>query len=104
MFAATEAFAGTGVSITTQGKVVLGCPIGIDFVVSNFISSKISEWSTQLLKLPEIAITQPHTAFSAFTRGLFSRWTYLCRVHSFQERDLLPIKDAHQAQANSCHN
>ena len=72
MFAATEAFAGTGVSITTQGKVVLGCPIGIDFVVSNFISSKISEWSTQLLKLPEIAITQPHTAFSAFTRGLFS--------------------------------
>ena len=67
LFAATETFAGTCVSISTQGKLALGCPISIDSFVSNFILSKISEWSTQLLKLSEIAITQCHTAFNAFT-------------------------------------
>ena len=90
---AKKEFEGTGVTITTEGRVVLACPVGNTSFVSQFISSKMSEWCKQSINLSEIAQSQPHAAYSAFRLGLFGSWTYLCRVYHFDKCELQPLED-----------
>ena len=39
----------------------------------------VEKWCTELLALARIAESQPHAAFTAFTKGLSSRWMYHLR-------------------------
>ena len=83
----------TGSIIAEKAKVLwILCTLPVTSCSSEHSFSGLKRIKTALRS--NIAITQPHTAFSAFSRGLFSRWMYLCRVLSFQEKDLFPIKDA----------
>uniref|UniRef100_A0A1X7TXS0 Uncharacterized protein n=1 Tax=Amphimedon queenslandica TaxID=400682 RepID=A0A1X7TXS0_AMPQE len=72
---------GTNVSVTSEGVVVLGCPFGSSSYVKTVISKKIDAWCKKLKVLADIAVSQPQSAYSAFTRGLFGEWTYLFRTH-----------------------
>ena len=90
---AKEIFSGTGMSITTEGKVTLGCPIGTNSFMTSVVSAKISEWTDQISKLAEVAVTEPHAAYCAFGHGVFGNWTYLCRVFPFRDGVLQAIEN-----------
>ena len=53
----------TGVFITSDGKIVLGCPIGTFF--AGQASFKINIWNTDLSTLSDIAKIHPRLAYSA---------------------------------------
>ena len=75
-------------SVITEGKEVLGVPVGTDSFIKNVVSSKISRRTREIIKLAEIAETHPHGSISAFDHGFSSKWTYFCRVLSLIEHDL----------------
>ena len=76
---AASIFASTGVKVSPNGRPYLGASIGFPDYISSHAQSKVTEWAANLCRLAEIASTQPHTAFSALTHGLMSKWRYLCR-------------------------
>ena len=77
---ALEIFHGSDVSVTRDGRCVLGCPIGTDSFVADYLKNKVDMWSLELQLLSNIALTQPQAAYSAFIHGILNRWTYLCRT------------------------
>ena len=62
-------------NVTYDGRPYLGAAVGSREYVTAHVESKIDEWVSDMKYL--IAETQPHAAFSAFTHGLPSKWTYL---------------------------
>ena len=64
---ARELLAGTGISITTEGKRHCYC-----LQIIHQSSRKVTNWIDEIKQLANIAETQPHTAHCAFTRGLSS--------------------------------
>ena len=57
----------------------------------------MQQWIKEVKRLSAIAHTQPHAAYSAFIRGLSSKWTYISRtVPDIQEvlQVLQPLEDA----------
>ena len=78
--AAQRRFGVSGVRITTEGRPLLGAPIGSDQFAGDFIDSQVSQWADEVLTLAKFAATQPHAAHAAFTHGLSSKWTYLTRA------------------------
>jgi hypothetical protein len=77
---AQQIFHGSGVQITTEGMRHLGAAIGSDDFKSAYIMKKIDGWVDNVERLSVIAKTEPHAAFSAFTRCLQSRWTFVTRT------------------------
>lgn len=77
---ATALFENSKVNITTDGRPMLGSPIGKLAFVSSFISSKVQVWVEEVERLSLFAESQPHAAYGALTHGLTSKWTYLCRT------------------------
>ena len=69
---ATDAFKGTGVEVTSQGRPYLGAPIGNRAFIESFVKKKLDQWVSELDCLATFAKTQPHAAHSAFTHGLTS--------------------------------
>ena len=77
---AANIFADSGVNITSHGRPYLGAPLGPPEFVEEYFSSKVEEWTSSITVLSEIAVSQPHAAYSALTHGLSSKWSYLSRV------------------------
>ena len=80
MLKSLEIFDGTGIEISSEGKRYLGGVIGLSDLLKHLVDRKVQEWVDEIKKLSEITITQPQSAYAAFTRGLSSRWTYLLRI------------------------
>ena len=70
----------TDVNITTEGRPYLGAPLGSQQYVEGFIRSKLNLWKKAILSLTDIASSQPHAAYAAFTRGLSNLWLFLYRT------------------------
>ena len=77
---AKEIFHDTQVKISSQGRPHLGTPLGSQEFVDQFITEKVNQWKEELMLLMDIAKTQPHAAYAAFTRGYVHRFSYLCRT------------------------
>ena len=77
---ANEIFQGTGISISTEGRCYLGGAIGTTSFRNQLIDQKVRKWVEEIKTLSEIAKTEPHAAFAAFTHGLSSRWNYFLWV------------------------
>ncbi len=77
---ATATFAGSGVNITCSVRPYLGAAIGSDLFVKEYVEAKVTSWVALTRQLSEIAKSQPQAAFSAFTHGLQSKWTFVSRV------------------------
>ena len=77
---AANIFADSGVNITSHGRPYLGAPLGPPEFVEEYLCSKVEEWTSSITVLSEIAVSQPHAAYSALTHGLSSKWSYLSRV------------------------
>ena len=77
---AVQLFDGTGIHITATGNRYLGSAIGTPAFVEDYVHEKARDWCGQVESLTSTALPQPQAAYSAFTRGLSSRWSFLCRV------------------------
>ena len=90
----TDTFRRSGVNVTPEGRPYLGAVIGTHEYIEKYVSSKVSDWSSCVNTLSDIAKSQPQAAFSALTHGLLSKWTYLCRVLPNISHLLMPLDDA----------
>ena len=91
---ARELFADTDVNITTEGKRHLGAAIGSRAYVEKYVTEKVGKWTEEIRQLAEIAQSQPHAAYCAYTHGLSSRWTYLSRTIPDISPLLQPLEEA----------
>ena len=93
---AREMFADTGINITTEGKRHLGAAIGSRSYTEEYVACKVEKWSEEIKKLAHISQTQPHAAYSAYTQGLSSSWSYLSRTIPDIADLLKPLKETIQ--------
>ena len=91
---ASEFFGNTHVNITTEGRPVLGSPVGTTDYISSFARQKAQDWAKEVEILADIADSQPHAAYSALTHGLTSKWNHLSRTTPKIESFLQPVEDA----------
>jgi len=70
---ATQAFADTGIQITTEGKRHLGAAIGSHTFTNEYVGNKVHEWTEEVKRLAHVATSQPHAAYAAFVHGLVGR-------------------------------
>ena len=60
-------------------------------VLKTHIDEKVSEWCQRLSKLSDIAKSQPHVAYAAYTHGEQHRYTYFMRTLANISENLEPI-------------
>ena len=94
---AQRIFADTNIQITCEGKRHLGAVIGSTGFKEQYVKNKVQEWTKEVNKLSEIARTEPHAAYTAFTFGLKHKWTYVSRT-------VPRIRDLMQPLENSIRN
>ena len=91
---AETVFAGTNIKLTSEGRPYLGSAIGSDSYIKQFVEEKVKGWSADVTQLAKIALSQPHAAYSAFTKGPgYSRWIYALRTVPGVARLLQPLED-----------
>ena len=91
---ARNTFADTGVQITSRGQRHLGAAIGSQDFIHEYVSKKVMEWTAIIEDLAEIAHTQPHAAYAAYTHGIASKWLFITRTIPDIEHHLTPLEDA----------
>ena len=93
---ARELYAGTGINITTEGKGHLGAAVSSRSFTEEHITAKVLKWSDEIKQLADMARTQPHAAYCAYTHGLSSRWIFLSRTIPDIADLLQPLEEAIQ--------
>ncbi|KAG0724831.1 hypothetical protein GWK47_039790 [Chionoecetes opilio] len=73
-------FSGSGVIVTKDGQRHLGAVIGTEEFKAKYVGEKVSEWVKEVDVLSDMAKTEPHAAYSAFTHGLQHRWSFVKRT------------------------
>lgn len=77
---------GKEVNITVDGKRHLGAVVGSKDYKDQYCNEKVSAWRREIETLSEIATSQPHAAYVAFTKGYRSKFTYFMRtIESFED-------------------
>ena len=91
---AKAVFKDTGVQITVEGDRHLGAVLGSEDFKRDFVKRKISSWVRDIEELAAIAKEEPQIAYSAFTKGLSSRWCYIQRTIDGIADLFQPLEDA----------
>ena len=91
-------FPGTGVVITDAGKYHLGSALrpviaGTDEFLNSYVLKKVSLWVGEMEKHSEIAVTQPHAAYTAFTHVFLHCWSYIARMVPMATELFHPLDD-----------
>ena len=81
-------FAGTGISITTEGRKHLGAALGQRSYLEDYLGGNVKEWVNEVTALAEFATTQPQASYAAFMFGLRHRWTYFMRPYRILRNSL----------------
>ena len=90
---AKEMFLDTDVNVTCEGRPYLGTPLGTCEYTEQYIKERVSCWIGDLQLLADIAKSQPHAAYSAFTHGFSHKFSYLCRTTPDIAPHLVPLED-----------
>ena len=77
---ARSVFKDTGVQITTEGDRHLGAVLGSESFKHEFVKRKVCSWVKDIEELATVAKEEPQIAYTAFTKGLSSRWCYIQRT------------------------
>ena len=85
---ARSVFQGTKININTEGERYLGRTISTSEFTETYLESKVAEWVKEVQRLAEIAKSQPHSLFAAFTHGLVGQWIYQCKISDVPARML----------------
>ena len=73
-------FKDTLIKITRQGRRRLGACVGDTDFNTSYLTSKVDVWVQEIKRLSVIAISEPHCALAAFTRGLRNQYVYVIRT------------------------
>ena len=90
---AQELFGKYGIQITTQGRPLLGAPIGTADFSDQSINDMVSCWDTELKVLTGFASLQPQAAYAAYTHGLHGKWSYLSRACNITKDQFCPLEE-----------
>ena len=72
---------GEEVNIMTEGQRHLGAVIASQEYKDQYCEKKVCAWKEEIERLSEIAKSQPHAAYIAFTKGYKSKFTYfMCTI------------------------
>ena len=85
---------GDEVNVTTEGQRHLGAVIGSQEFKDQYCREKVFGWKGELEALSEIARSQPHAAYTVFTKGYKSKFTYFMRTIESFEDYVDPIQEA----------
>ena len=91
---AMETFSDSGVIITKEGQRHLGAVIGTEGYKKKYIEEKVTEWIEEIDVLSDVARTEPHAAYSAFTHGLQHQWAFCMRTIPGISPLLRPLEDS----------
>ena len=72
-------FNGT-INVTTAGKRHFGAVLGSQDFKTAYCKDKVEIWAKELNVLSMFIVLQPHAAFSAFSKGFKSKFTYFFRT------------------------
>lgn len=84
----------SGVEINCEGTRHLGAAVGNPDFKAEFVNKKVGTWVETVHKLSEIAVTQPHAAFAAFTQSLQGQWTFVTRAMPEVSHLFEPLEEA----------
>ena len=70
---------GDEVNVTNEGQRELGAVIRSQEFKDEYCREKVLGWRGELEALSEIARSQPHAAYTVFTKGYKSKFTYFMR-------------------------
>ncbi|MEL7196650.1 MAG: hypothetical protein AAFO96_29800, partial [Bacteroidota bacterium] len=90
---AREVFSETNLMITTNGQKHLGAVIGSKDYKTEYVQAKVNDWIVELERLSEIAKSEPHAAYTAFTFGMKHKWTYTQRTIPDISEQLVPLEN-----------
>ena len=85
---------GGEVNLTTEGQRHLGAVIASQEYKDHYCEEKVRIWKEEIERVSEIAKSQPHTAYIAFTKGYKQEpmtrtlQLYCVRVTAFSQTDL----------------
>ena len=85
---------------TTEGRPVLGAPIGTPEFTANFIKYMVTQWRDELKVLTSFATTHPQAAFAAYTHGLAGKRSYLSWACSMTEEQFHTLEGSHQTRVH----
>ena len=86
-------FSNTGIKFTNDGQRHLGAAIGTSNFCAQYAAEKVMKWCNELHRLADFAKTQPHAAYSAFTNGILSQYTYFIRTIPGMHKFIKPLDD-----------
>ena len=73
-------FSNTIIKLTTDCQRHLGVAIFTFNFRAQYAAENVTKWCSELHRLADFAKTQPHAAYSAFTQGILSHYTYFMRA------------------------
>ena len=91
---AKKAFADTNVKITVEGERHLGAVIGSQEFKKKYMEELVKTWVIDIEELAQIAMTEPHAAYTNFTFSTKLKWNYAMRTLKGIEKYLQPLENA----------
>ena len=91
---AQKFFKHQGIKITDHGERYLGSVIGTKSFKKQYTKNKVEGWVKELELLSKYAQDDPQAAYSAFTKGLCSRWTHFQRTVPDMSELFEPLENA----------
>ena len=79
---AREIFAGSDVKVTSEWHKYLGGYLGTVEGKENYARAIVEYWISQIVKLSEIARSEPDSAYTDFATGMQHKFTYHIRALS----------------------
>ena len=78
--AAQDTFRGTGITISCEGERHLGAILGTENFREKYFQGKVMKWVKDVEELALIGEDDPQLSYSAFTKALSHRWTFVQRT------------------------
>ena len=86
-------FSNTVIKLTTNSQRHLEVAIGTSHFRAQYAAEIVTKWCNELHRLADFAKTQPHAAYSAFTNGILSQYTYFIRTIPGMRKFIKPVDD-----------
>ena len=90
----TDGSKDSGVEIITTGTRHLGAAVGTEEFKHGYVKKKVDAWIQCVKTLSDVASSEPHAVFAAYTHCLQSQWTFLCRTMPGVPALFQPLEDA----------
>ena len=75
---AKAAFAATNLKVTDEDSHIWDLQLDLySLYVTQFVEEEVKGWSSDVTHFAKVAQSQPHTLYSASTKGLASHWVYV---------------------------